>query len=60
MFKLSFGRPKDWVDLRSLCTRTPDLDVAYVERQLLALRGPTMHPRLSRFRALLRAACEAP
>lgn len=56
LFKLSFGRPKDWVDLRSLCAAQPGLDVAYIERQLLALRGPTMHPRIVRLRALLRDA----
>lgn len=56
VFKLSFGRPKDWVDLRALCTAQPDLDAAYIERQLLALRGPTMHPRLVRLRLLLRDA----
>ncbi|GAC1588103.1 MAG: hypothetical protein NVS3B21_03560 [Acidimicrobiales bacterium] len=59
MFKLSFGRDKDWVDLRAVCLGTPALDVPYIERQLLAIRGPTMHPRLARFRAMLRAAHEA-
>ena len=56
MFKLSFGRDKDWVDLRNICRARPDLDVAYIERQLLALRGPHMHPRLARLRQFLRAA----
>ncbi|HUP69732.1 MAG TPA: hypothetical protein VM142_07940 [Acidimicrobiales bacterium] len=53
VFKLSFGRAKDWVDLSSIAATTGDLDIAYVERQLLALRGPAMHPRLARMRALL-------
>ena len=44
LFKLSFGRPKDWVDLQSLCRAGRQLDVAYIERQLLALRGPAMNP----------------
>lgn len=56
LFKLSFGRDKDWVDLRAIANARPALDVGYVERQLLALRGPTMHPRLARLRALLREA----
>lgn len=43
VFKLSFGRPKDWVDLRQMAAARR-LDLTYVERQLLALRGPTMHP----------------
>ena len=53
MFKLSFGRDQDWVDLRRVCQAQPDLDVGYVERQLLHLRGPHMHPRLTRLRSLL-------
>lgn len=54
LFKLSFGREKDWVDLRSIARSRPDLDAGYVERQLIGLRGPAMHPRLARFRQLLR------
>lgn len=54
LFKLSFGRAKDWVDLRNLAAACPTLDVDYVERQLIGLRGPTMYPRLARLRALLR------
>ena len=54
LFKLSFGRDKDWVDLRSLVHAHPELDVDYVERQALGLRGPTMHPRLARLRMLAR------
>lgn len=54
VFKLSFGREKDWVDLRSIASSRTALDVDYVERQLIGLRGPGMHPRLTRFRRLLR------
>jgi hypothetical protein len=53
MFKLSFGRPKDWVDLQSLVAYNPDLDVAAIEDLLLDLRGPAMHPRLARLRAMV-------
>lgn len=56
LFKLSFGRDKDWVDLRSMATARPNLDVDYIERQLIGLRGPGMYPRLARLRSLLRAA----
>lgn len=56
LFKLSFGRSKDWVDLAAIADVTPDLDVGYIERQLLALRGPSMHPRLVRLRSMLRDA----
>lgn len=54
VFKLSFGREKDWVDLRSIASSQPGLDAEYVERQLVGLRGPGMYPRLTRFRRLLR------
>ncbi len=54
VFKLSFGRPQDWVDLEKILLARPDLDLGYVEEQLLALRGPSMHRRLARFRAFRR------
>lgn len=54
VFKLSFGRAKDWVDLQSIATSRPDLDLDYVERQVVGLRGPAMHPRVARLRRLLR------
>lgn len=53
VFKLSFGRDKDWVDLRQIVRSGLALDVEYIERQLIALRGPTMYPRLARLRSLL-------
>lgn len=56
MFKLSFGRPKDWVDLQSLTTYNPGLDVDQIEDLLVHLRGPSMYPRLARFRTMLREA----
>lgn len=59
LFKLSFSRDKDWVDLRAIARSRPDLDIAYVERQILHLRGPTMHPRVVRLRRLLREATTA-
>lgn len=52
LFKLSFGRDKDWVDLRRMVQSGPALDVDYIERQLISLRGPTMYPRLARLRSL--------
>ncbi|CAN5797037.1 hypothetical protein BH23ACT1_BH23ACT1_02790 [soil metagenome] len=55
VFKLSFGRAKDWVDIRGIATAEPNLDVAYIEAQLVGLRGPLMHPRIARLRSLLRA-----
>ncbi|CAN5129986.1 hypothetical protein BH24ACT1_BH24ACT1_04520 [soil metagenome] len=55
VFKLSFGRDKDWVDIRGIAAAEPDLDVEYVEDQLVGLRGPLMHPRIARLRRLLRS-----
>lgn len=55
VFKLSFGRDRDWVDLRSLCRAVPGLDAGYVERQLVSLRGPSMYPRIARLRSFLDA-----
>lgn len=55
VFKLSFGRDKDWVDLRQI-VEAVDLDLDYVERQLLHLRGPSMNPRLAKLRRLVRDA----
>lgn len=54
LFKLSFGRDKDWVDLRSIATSFRQLDVDYIEEQLIGLRGPTMYPRIARLRTLIR------
>lgn len=53
MFKLSFGRDKDWVDIRQIVRSGLALDVDYVERQLISLRGSTMYPRMARLRALV-------
>lgn len=53
VFKLSFGRDKDWVDIRQIIRSGVVLDGDYVERQLIELRGPTMYPRVARLRSLL-------
>ena len=53
VFKLSFGRPQDWVDLSNIAAARPDLDLAYIEDQLIGLRGQSMYPRLARFRGYL-------
>lgn len=52
VFKLSFGRDKDWVDLRQIRRSGLALDLDYIERQAVELRGPTMYPRLARLRSL--------
>lgn len=55
-FKLSFNRDKDWVDIRHVLEHQDEIDLAYIERKLLELRGPSMHPRLARVRAMARTA----
>lgn len=55
VFKLSFGRDKDWVDLRSMVRTGVALDLEYVEVQLVSLRGPSLYPRLARLRGLVRS-----
>lgn len=52
VFKLSFGRPQDWVDLAAIVGARSDLDLDYVEEQAMALRGPTMLSRVARLRSL--------
>lgn len=53
VFKLSFNRPKDWVDLQSMIDNGTEFDQAYVEDMLVGMRGATMHPRLARFRRMV-------
>ncbi|MDQ2650365.1 MAG: hypothetical protein M3Z03_12540 [Actinomycetota bacterium] len=55
VFKLSFGRAKDWVDLAAIVDSGLEIDIAYIEEQLVALRGPSMYPEVARLRSLLRA-----
>lgn len=54
IFKLSFGRPQDWVDLEAIAAARPDLDVETIEELLVALRGPMMYPRIARLRSFVR------
>ena len=54
VFKLSFNRAKDWLDLAEIAKARPDLDVDQIEELLVALRGPTMYPRVAHLRTLLR------
>ncbi len=56
VFKLSYGRPQDWVDLRAIAAARPDIDVEVIEDLLVELRGPTMYPRMVRFRSFLAAS----
>lgn len=55
MFKLSFNRTKDWVDIENVIRDGPALDTEYIQETLVAMRGPTMYPRVARLRAMVAA-----
>lgn len=48
VFKITFNRPKDWVDIRHMLEEK-SLDRAYVQSWLLHLRGDHEWPRIRRF-----------
>lgn len=58
VFKISTGRPKDWVDIQAMVAAGTTIDPDYVERQLVAFKGPTAYPAVARLRALLRGQPE--
>ncbi len=53
VFKISFNRPRDWVDIDAMLVAGTPLDADYVERQLVSFRGPTMYPRVARLRQMI-------
>jgi hypothetical protein len=53
LLKLSFNRPKDWLDVQAMIDFGTTIDFSYVEHWLIAFRGPNMHPRLHRLRLML-------
>ncbi len=54
IFKMSFGRTKDWVDIEAMIAAGTPIDADYVERQLVQFQGPTAYPSVARLRAMLR------
>jgi len=58
LFKLSFNRTKDWVDIENVIRNGPDLDTEYIRDVLVEMRGPTMYPRIARLRAMIAAGGE--
>ncbi|MHB8439211.1 MAG: hypothetical protein ACYDD4_08630 [Acidimicrobiales bacterium] len=51
--KLSFNRPKDWVDIQAMIDAGVPLDAEYVATRAVAFRGPSLYPRLARLRRML-------
>jgi hypothetical protein len=58
VFKISFGRPKDWVDIQAMIAAGTTIDGEYVERQLVAFKGPLSYPAVARFWTLIRGRSE--
>jgi hypothetical protein len=58
IFKMSFGRTKDWVDIEAMITAGTPIDADYVERQLVQFNGPTAYPSVARLRAMLRGQAQ--
>lgn len=58
VFKLSFGRPKDWVDIEGLLSIGVPLELDRIADLVVSLRGPSMHPRVARLRRLAAEAAE--
>jgi hypothetical protein len=54
VFKISFGRTKDWVDIEAMIAAGTPIDANYVEHQLVQFKGPTVYPATARLRAMLR------
>lgn len=60
IFKISFGRRRDWADVEAMIEAGTGLDADYIERQLVRFKGPTAYPSAARFRALMREVREDP
>jgi hypothetical protein len=54
VFKISFGRTRDWADIEVMIEAGTGLEPDYVERQLVRSNRPTAYLSSARFRALLR------
>lgn len=56
IFKISFGRPKDWLDLENLVQsqNVSKIDIDYIEKELVAFKGKTIYPRFAHFNILLK------
>ena len=58
VFKMSFGRTKDWVDIEAMIVAGTPIDADYVEHQLVQFKGTTAYPSAARLRAMLRGQPE--
>ena len=53
VFKMSFGRPQDWVDMASIVQAGTPIDVDAVEQRAVAFIGPRGHPSTARLRSIV-------
>ena len=54
IFKIAFGRTKDWVDIEAMIDAGTNIDADSVEHQIVQFNGPASYPSAARLRALLR------
>ena len=58
VFKISLGRPKDWVDIEAMIAAGTTIDPDYVERALVEFKGRVAYRGAARLRAMLRGRTE--
>jgi hypothetical protein len=58
VFKVSLNSGKDWVDIEAMLVAGTVIDLDLVRQELLALRGPTMLPRIARLSRMLENAAK--
>jgi hypothetical protein len=58
VFKVSLNSGKDWVDIEAMLLAGTDIDFDLVRQELLALRGPSMLPRIARLSTMLENAAK--
>jgi len=58
VFKMSFGRTKDWVDIEAMIAAGTPINADFVERQMVRFKGVTAYPSVARLRAMLQGQPE--
>jgi len=58
VFKVSCNQGKDWVDIEAMLVAGTVIDLDLKHQELLALRGPTMLPRIARLSTMLENAAK--
>ena len=58
IFKITIDRPRDWADIGAMADAGTPIDAEAVARRAVDFAGPSVHPRLARFRNLLESAAD--